>query len=172
MIKTGDRPPVDEWVNNIWPDSAKEAIKEHIQNYSEVVKFRTSAGNPSIRTPIGENCQIIINYNSERGCFVVWNAAIQSAIHKGKSIQPSLGKKIREDIFHSIKPDSIIPEYQEIGRGGSGKVELVLIVGIDAFPDFCEHYRERIRPDMREIPEGKICLYADAGGEIQELRRR
>ena len=39
MIKTGDRPPVDEWVNNIWPDSAKKAIKEHIQNYSEVVKF-------------------------------------------------------------------------------------------------------------------------------------
>lgn len=171
MIKTGDRPPVDEWVNNIWPDSAKEAIKEHIQNYSEVVKFRTSAGNPSIRTPIGENCQIIINYNNERGCFVVWNAAIQSAIHKGKSIQPSLEKRIREDIFHSVKQNSIIPVYQEIERGGSGKVELVLIVGTDAFPDFCKNYKEMIKPDVSKIPAGKICLYADAGDEIQYIER-
>lgn len=172
MIKTGDRLPVDEWVNNIWPGSAKEAIEEHIKEYRNIVKFRTSVRSPTIARPIKKTTQIVLNYNDEKKCFVIWNAAIQAIIHKGRKIHPTLGREIKENFFQSVKPDSVIPVYQEIGRGGSGKVELVLIIGIDAFPDFCKNYKEMIKPDVSKIPKGKICLYADAGGEIQELSRK
>ena len=92
IMKIGDCEIVRECVNNLWPDLAKKSIEKCIPNYEKTVIFRTSTGKPVIST-IEDTFQLVINYNTARKCYIVWNAAIQSHIHTGKKIRPSIGKK-------------------------------------------------------------------------------
>ena len=80
IMKTGDCKIVRECVNNLWPDLAKKFIEKCISNYEKTVIFRTSTGKPVIST-IEDTFQLVINYNTARKCYIVWNAAIQSHLH-------------------------------------------------------------------------------------------
>ena len=173
-MKTGDYKIVDEWFNNVWASCAKEgiaAITKYIPDYKKTVIFRTSTRLPSISKPIKDTYQLVINYNSERDCYIVWNAAIQSHIHTGKKIQPSIGKKGEIMLHERIEPDSIIPLFRGIGYEGSKQVELILFVGKSAIDRFCKEYKYSLKPDCKQIPKGKTCLYAIAGGEIEYIRK-
>ncbi len=171
-IKTGDYPIIDEWVNNTWPATAKEAIRICGINYRKVIKFRTSTGKGTISRPVADSFQLVLNYNSAQKCFVVWNAAIQNEIHHGKKMRLSIGRKGDELLRKPIAPNSITPCFGEIGRGGdrAGRVELILIIGRDALPEFFRGYNDLIVPNRGEIPKGKTCLYAKAGEEIEYIR--
>lgn len=172
-IKTGDHSIIDEWVNNVWPDSAKKAIKDYIPNYRKTVKFRTSMGVATISRPIAEGFQIVINYNSAKKCFVVWNAAIQNKIHRGKKVRLTIGNDGEDLLRKGVGSDSMASVFRKISKRGkdTGFVEKVLLIGENALADFCKNYKEKIIPDKKEIPEGKICLYAVAGGEIEYIQR-
>ena len=175
-IRTGDCNIVNEWVNNTWLEKneekkeAIEAVKEYIPDWKNVVKFRTATESPQISN-LEDSFQLVINYNCDKDCYIVWNAAVQSHVHKDakKSISLSFGETLKEALNHAIDTHSIVPVFQELKRGGSQDVELVLIVGKDAVADFCKNYQEMIKPDSKHIPEGKRCLYAVAGGEIQYI---
>lgn len=169
-MKTGDSAIVDEWLM-AWPEESRKAIQNYIPQYQHVVKFRTSVKNPTIKRPLGDSFQLVINYNSDKECFIVWNAAIQNHIHHGNKIRPSLGKEAEERLLHPIQPDDIISFYRETGRGGSDIVELVLIIGKKALSDFCKQYKELIKPNPRLIPKGKACIFAVAGGEMEYIQR-
>lgn len=172
-IKTGDHSIIDEWVNNVWPDSAKKVIKDYIPNYRKTVKFRTSMGAATISRPIAGDFQIVINYNSAKKCFVVWNAAIQNKIHRGQKMRLTIGSNGEDLLRKTINPDSITVFFRKISKGGRDTkyVEQLLLIGENALADFCKNYKEKILPDKKEIPEGKICLYAVAGGEIEYIQR-
>lgn len=168
-MKTGDHSIVDEWAK-LWPQEALETIENNILDYQRKVKFRTCAATPSISRPIEDSFQLVINYNTEKECFVVWNAAIQNHIHpKGKKIRPALGKD-GEDLLHSIQENCIKPFYREIGSGSSNLVELVLFVGKNALPDFCKQYKELIKPNPKHIPKGKFCVFAVPGGKVEHIQ--
>lgn len=170
MMRTGDYPIVDEWTNNIWPEEAKQAIQKFIPDYMNSVVMRTATTNITISFPLKETAQLIINYHAGKKCFLIWNAAIQETIHKGKEVTIPFGKKLSEELDRTIAADALIPIFKEIGSGGSGKGELILIVGEKAFPNFCKTYKERIKPDISLIPKGKECLYAEAGGTVQHIK--
>lgn len=174
-IRTGDCNIVNEWVNNTWLEKkekkeAIEAVKEYIPDWKKVVKFRTSTEHPQISN-LEDSFQLVINYNYYKECYIVWNAAVQSHIHKDakRSISLSFGETLKEALTHAIDTHSIVSVFQELKCGGSQDVELVLIVGKDAIADFCKNYQEMIKPDSKQIPQGKRCLYAVAGGEIQYI---
>lgn len=176
-IKTGDGATVDEWVNNVWPKDAVKAIKEMIPDYKNAVTFRTSVKNPVISKSLN-NCQLVINYNSAKNCFIVWNAAIQNNIYRRNSkksnskLRLSSGQ-IGEKLLHQkISPNYRQSFYREFGRGGSRYVELIWILGESEITDFCRNYRELIIPDPYGIRQGKTCLYAVAGGEIEYIRSK
>lgn len=167
-IKTGDYQIVDEWTNS-WPSSAKKTIKNCITNYRNIVKFRTSTGDATISRPIADSFQLVINYNSTKNCFIIWNAAIQNDIHNGKRMRLTIGK-MGETLLHKrIDPDSITPFFRDINRSVQNTkcVELILVVGENALADFCKDYEKLIRPDKEIVPKGKTCLYAVAGGEVE-----
>ncbi len=164
-MKTGDCKVVDDFVNNVWPQDAKEAVRKHIPDWKHIVKFRT-AEHPSVCNSLDSSFQLIINYNPYTKCFIVWNAAIQKEIHQGKRISLSLGKDGEEKLHENIDSNSIIPVFRNIGRGNTGQVELAFIVGANAIGEFCKTYKERMKPDCKCIPEGKRCLYAASGEEI------
>lgn len=164
---TGDYPIVEEWATT-WPGEAVAAIESNIEDYRHIVKFRTSTTKATIRGPIEDSFQLVIDYDSTQKCFVVWNAIVQNHIHNGKDIKPTLGVE-GECLLHTIKPDAIMPFYREIGRAGSDFVELLLFVGMDAFPEFCKEYKDYIKPNPKLIPKGKSCIYAKAGGELQYI---
>lgn len=175
IITTGDDAIVDEWVNNVWPEDAKQAITEHIPDWKNAVTFRTSSESPVISKPL-ENCQLIINYNNEKNCFVVWNAAIQSQIYGADrknpngELRPALGC-VGERILHeAITPDFQKCFFREFGRGGSKYVELIWILGTNAIINFCKNYKHMIIPDPKLIPKGKTCLHAIAGQEIVHIQ--
>lgn len=174
IITTGDGAVVDEWVNNVWPVDAKKAITDHIPDWINTVTFRTSSRNPVI-SKLLDNCQLIINYNSEKNCFVVWNAAIQSQIYRANrknakaKLRPALGCAGERILHKKITPNFQECYYREVGRGGSNHVELIWILGNEAFVNFCQDYKRMILPDPTKIPKGKSCLYAVAGGEIQYI---
>lgn len=168
IIKTGDGKTVDDWVNNVWPTDAVKAITSTIHNWKNVVKLRASVNEPVV-SKLSNTCQLVVNYNSEAKCFAVWNAAIQAHIHQGDKLRLSVGSKGKEIIHQNCAADSLISIYRPIGQGKSNYVELIWIVGTDAFVDFCKEYKKLIRPDPASIPKGKICLYAVAGGEIQYI---
>lgn len=168
-IKTGDFWIVDRWLER-WPYDAVKAITEYIPDYQNVVKFRRSTTGPTVGN-LKDSFQLVINHNCDKDCYIVWNAAVQSRIHEDakKSISLSFGEELKEKLTHPIDSNGIVPVFQGIGRGGSQDVELVLIVGKDAIADFCKNYQEMIKPDIKQIPNGKRCLYAVAGGEIQYI---
>ena len=168
-IKTGDCGIVDKWLER-WPDEAVKAVTEYIPDYQNVVKFRRSTTGPTVGN-LKDSFQLVINHNCDKDCYIVWNAAVQSRIHEDakKSISLSFGEELKEKLTHPIDSNGIVPVFQGIGRGGSQDVELVLIVGKDAIADFCKNYQEMIKPDIKQIPNGKRCLYAVAGGEIQYI---
>lgn len=168
-IKTGDYWIIDEWVNNIWPANAKKTIKNCITNYRDVVKFRTSTGDATISRPIADSFQLVINYNSTKKCFIIWNAAIQNGIHGGKKMRLTIGKA-GEDLLHKeISSNSIKRFFRDVNRSVQNAkcVELILVVGENALADFCKDYKKWIRPDKEIVPKGKTCLYAVAGGEVE-----
>lgn len=167
-IKTGDHWLVDRWVK-CWPDGTAETVAKNIPDYKETVIFRCSTGKPSIAPPLGKDAQLVVNYNYHKNCFIVWNAAVQSYIHRGKKICPYIGAEGEERMHKEIAPDSIEPFFRKLGRGGSNEVELVLIVGVDALEKFCKNYMEYLRPDIATIPKGKQCLYAVAGRELERI---
>lgn len=167
-IKTGDHPIVDNWVNNIWPETSKSAIKQYIPDYQKTVKFRTSTGNPSISN-LTNGFQLVINYNYYKECYIVWNAAIQSQIHSGKKYKLSFGKKGEDLLQENVSAVAVMPFYRNVWPPKTGYVELILIVGKDAIADFCKNYQEMIKPDSKQIEKGKRCLYAVSGGEIQYI---
>lgn len=171
-IKTGDYPIIDEWVNNVWPSDAKTATKNYIADYRRIVKFRTSMGVATISRPIADSFQIVINYNSAKKCFVVWNAAIQNGIHNGKKIRLTIGEDGEALLRKAIAPDSITPFFRKIRKKGSGieYVEMIFLVGQNAIADFCANYKDMIVPNEEQIPHGKTCLYAVAGGEIEYIQ--
>ena len=164
---TGDYPIVEDWAKG-WPEEAVTAIENNIEDYRHIVKFRTAATTATISGPIEESFQLVINYNSAKECFVVWNAAIQNSIHSSNGIELSLGTE-GERLLHSIQPDVIMPFYREIGCGGSNCVELVLFIGRNVFPEFCKASKEHIKPNPELIPKGKSCVYAETGGELQYI---
>lgn len=170
-IKTGDYPIIDEWVNNTWPATAKEAIRTCGINYRKVIKFRTSTGKVTISRPIADSFQLVLNYNSAKKCFVVWNAAIQKEIHHGKKMRLSIGCEGDELLRKPIAPNSVTSCFREIGRGRdcAGCVELILIIGQDALPEFFRQYNDLLVPNRGKIPKGKTCLYARAGGKIEYI---
>lgn len=171
-IKTGDYPIVDEWVNNWWPDDAKKAIMTYIPDFQHRIKFRTCVKVPTISKSLKDSFQLVINYNSEKNCFIVWNAAIQNHIHRmnnKKKLRLAIGCSGERLLHQPIETNTIAHFFREFGRGGSKNVEMISIVGKNALADFCKDYREKIKPDPKNIPEGKICLYAVAGGEIEYI---
>lgn len=171
MMRTDDYPIVDEWVNNVWPEEAKQAIQKFIPDYTKSVVMRTATTQLTIASPLKEQARLVINYDSSKKCFIIWNAAIQKVIHPRKKIHISYGAELEKNLCNSDYSNALIPVFREIGSGGSGKVELILIVGEEAFPDFCKEYKEKIKPDKNLIPKGKECLYAEAGGKIQYIKR-
>lgn len=99
------------------------------------------------------------------------DAVIQCHIHKGKKISLPIGTEGKKILDGIIAPESIIPFYRRIGHGNSDQVELVLFVGGNAIEDFCKEYEKLLKPDPKQIPQGKTCLYAVAGGEIEYIQR-
>lgn len=174
ILKTGDGKIVDEWINNVWPENARQAITDLIPNWESVVTLRTAVKQPVIRK-MPENCQLVINYNSERNCFVIWNAAIQHYIYRRKcengkaKLRLSMGSTGERLLHQHITANFQKCYYREFGRGKSKYVELIWILGEEAFVDFCKDYKNMILPDPNNIPKGKTCLYAVAGGEIQYI---
>ena len=168
-IATGDCWIVDKWMER-WPNDAVKAITEYIPDYQNVVKFRRSTASPTVSN-LRDSFQLVINYNCDKDCYIVWNAAVQSFIHKDakKSIPLSFGEALKEALADAIDTHSIVPVLQELRRGGSQDVELILIVGKDAIADFCKNYQEMLKPNSKQIPKGKQCLYAVAGGELQYI---
>lgn len=170
-IRTGEGKTVDDWVKYVWPDHAKLAILNYIPDYRKTVKLRTSNGKPTISRPIGGECRIVINYNSGKNCFIVWDAGIQNRIHHGQKMHLPMGKA-GEDLLHKpIDPNSVTPFFREFTQNGTRYVEMISLVGGNALEDFCKNYRERILPNRKEIPEGRICLYTDDDGSIKEISR-
>lgn len=175
-IKTGDYPIVDEWAK-LLPNNAFQTITTYIPDYKKVVKIRRSTGKPQIST-LEDSFQLVINYNCYRDCFIVWNAAIQHHIYrknnkngKGK-LRLSLGSVGERLLHQQITTNFQKCYYREFGRGGSNHVELIWILGRDAFVDFCKDYPQMIIPDPTMIPKGKSCLYAVAGEEIQYIKSK
>lgn len=171
-IKTGDHSIIDEWVNNVWPDSAKKAIKDYIPNYRKTVKFRTSMGVATISRPIADSFQIVINYNSAKKCYIVWNAAIQNKIRNGKKMRLTIGEDGEALLRKAITSDSITPFFRKFRLKDSNAeyVEMIFLVGQNAIADFCANYKDMIVPNEEQIPTGKTCLYAVAGGEIEYIQ--
>ena len=173
-IKTGDCNNVNEWVNNTWPEKneeekkAIEAVKKYIPDWQNVVKFRTATDRPKISN-LENSFQLVINYNCDKGCYIVWNAAIQNHIHAKKKYSLSIGANGKDLLHKTIFPTSITLFYRDVWPPREKQVELILIVGKDSIADFCKNYQEMIKPDIKQIPNGKRCLYAVAGGEIQYI---
>lgn len=161
---------VEEWVNGVWPDYAKDAIKNHIRRYWEVVKLRTSMDKPTISGRMPKNVQLVINYNSNKKCFIVWNAAIQRSIHKGRRMHLPIGATGESLLHKPIASDAITPFFREFRQGGVDCAELILIVGKDAFVNFCQNYMKYLTPDSAKIPKGRLCLHAIAGEEIAYIQ--
>lgn len=168
MMKTGDYQIVDEWVKT-WSEDAKNVITKNIPDYQNKIKFRTSTECPVIHD-IEDTFQLIINYNSAKKCFIVWNAAIQKHIHSGKKITLSLGNKGKDKLHEIISPTSIIKFFREVEYQDSNEVELILFIGNDALENFCKNYEQMIKPVPEEIPAGKTCLYAVAGEKIEYIQ--
>ena len=162
---------VEEWQRNVWPAGTKEIMSDNIPDYTNVVKPRTSTTTITVTAPSEETFQLVVNYYAYKKCFIVYNAAIQNFLHPGAEWKITFGKAVKDRLAGSIDEDAIIPVFKDVSRGGKNCVELVLIVGVDALGDFCREYKKWIRPDVSLIPEGKTLLYADAGGEIQYLRK-
>lgn len=174
-IETGDYPIVDEWVNNWWPDNAKKAIMTYIPDFQHRIKFRTCVKFPTISKSLEDSFQLVINYNCDNDCFIVWNAAIQNHIHwmnSKKKLHLDIGCSGERLMHRPIDANTITHFFREFGRGGSKYVEMISIVGKDALADFCKDYSKMIIPDPNSIPKGRICLYAVAGGEIQYILSR
>lgn len=169
-IRTGDFPIVNEWVNNTWPEKAKEAIAQYVPDYKNSFIFRTAETVITIKAPIEGSYQIILNYCISKKCFLVYNAAIQNCIRQSEKIHIRLGKSVLDSLSQPIVHDSISSVFQEIRKNGRGQVEHVLIVDADAIEKFCKSYKELIVPDTNLIPRMKTCLYAEAGGEIQKIQ--
>lgn len=173
-IKTGDCNTVDEWVNNTWLEKSEkkkeaiEAVKKHIPDWQNVVKFRTATENPKISN-LKDSFQLVINYNCDKDCYIVWNAAVQNHIHTKKNYSLSIGTKGKDLLHETILPTSITPFYRNVRPLRAKQVELILIVGKDAIADFCKNYQKMIRPNSKQIPKGKRCLYAVAGGTIEYI---
>lgn len=173
-IKTGDCSIVDEWVNNTWLEKnekkkkAIEAVKKYIPDWQNVVKFRTATDSPKISN-LEDSFQLVINYNYYKECYIVWNAAIQNHIHAKKKYSLSIGANGKDLLHKTISPTSITPFYRNVRPLREKQVELILIVGKDAIADFCKNYQEMLKPDSKQMPKGKRCLYAVAGGEIQYM---
>lgn len=159
----------------MWPEEAKKAITAHIPDWKNTVTFRTSSKNPVISKSL-DNCQLIINYNSERKCFIVWNAAIQRQIYRVNrknakaKLRPALGCAGERILHKMITPNFQECYYREFGRGGSKHVELIWILGTNAIIDFCKNYKQMIVPDPKLIPKGKTCLYATVGQNIEYIQ--
>ena len=83
---------------------------------------------------------------------------------------PSIGKT-GEELLRKVRSDDIVPFFREIGYDGAQQVELILILGENAIEPFCEDYETYLEPNREQIPEGKICLYAVACGEIEYIRQ-
>lgn len=141
-IKTGDGKTVDDWVKYVWPDHAKLAILNHIPNCRKTLKLRTSNGKPTISRPIGSECLFIINYNSGKDCFIVWKAARQNEIHHGKKMHLPMGKAGEELLHKPIDPNSVKPFSREFTHNGVKDSEEILIVGKNAFENFCKNYQQ------------------------------
>lgn len=172
-IRTGDCNIVNEWVNNTWLEKkekkeAIEAVKEYIPDWKNVVKFRTATDSPQISN-LEDSFQLVINYNYYKECYIVWNAAIQNHIHTKKKYSLSIGTKGKDLLHKTISPTSITLFYRDVWPPREKQVELILIVGKDAIANFCKNYQEMIKPDSKQIPNEKRCLYAVAGGEIQYI---
>lgn len=171
-LKTGEKKMMDEWVNNHYPESAKKAIVTYLPDYRHIARFRVNTGNPQVSS-LDENVHFVLNYNCDRKCFIVWNAAVQRSIHQpkdGKSIQLTVGAALKNRLHQRINSDATIRIYQEIRGHGDTQVELVLIVGEDALVDFLRNYQELLKPIPTEIKKGKACLYAVAGGEVEYIQ--
>lgn len=158
---------VKEWQRNVWPEGTKEIVA----GYMNVIMPRTSTTTITVTAPVEKSFQLIVNYYSYKKCFIVYNAAIQDFLHSGGEWKITFGKAVEDKLASSIDSNAIIPVFKDTRRGGKNCVELVLIVGVNALGDFCRTYKEWIRPDVSLIPDGKTLLYADAGGEIQFLRK-
>lgn len=173
-IRTGDCNIVNEWVNNTWLEKneekkeAIEAVKEYIPDWKNVVKFRTATDSPQISN-LEDSFQLVINYNCDKGCYIVWNAAVQKHIHAKKKYLLSIGTKGKDLLHKTILPTSITPFYRNVRPLREKQVELILIVGKNAIADFCKNYQEMIKPDSKQIPKGKRCLYAVTGGTIEYI---
>lgn len=170
-IRTGEHPMIDEWVNNNWPDGAKEAIVTCIPDYQDVMRLRTSTSGPKV-SAWGDRVQIVLNYNHDKDCFIVWNAAIQRSIHRSSkpdSIILSFGADLEAQLRQPIESDSVSYVYQEIRDSAPKLVELVLVVGQNALSRFLRNYSEMLKPDPKQIKKGKSCVYAVAGGEIEYI---
>lgn len=162
---------VEEWQRNVWPAGTKEIISDNITDYMNVVKPRTSTTTITVTAPSEKTFQLVVNYYAYKKCFIVYNAAIQTFLHPGAEWKITFGKAVKDRLAGSIDEDAIIPVFKDVRRGGKNSVELVLIVGMEALSGFCKSYKEWIKPDVSLIPAGKTLLYADAGGEIQYLRK-
>lgn len=168
-MKTGAALIVDDWVNNNWPEEAKEAACNFIRDF-RAIAFCTSETGPTF-TPIdAKNCQIMVDYYRSRKCYLVYNAAIHIYLSKKEQIKITFGKRVTERLAQPISQDSISCVYQEIRGDGKDQVELVLIVGENAIEKLFQSYKTLIVPDANQIPKGKTCIYADAGGEIQRIK--
>lgn len=166
----GDSHIVKEWVSNTWQEKGYEAIAQLIPDSENEVLYRTSDVGPSISRSKIKNHQIIVNYNICKRYYLVYNAAIQKYIHKSNPIHISPGSIVKKRLAQCIEADSISFVFQDIKGDGDDQVELVLVVGENAIEQFCKSYKELIFPDANQIPKGKTCIYADAGGEIQRIR--
>ena len=155
-----------------WTESAKKVVQRYIPNESETVRLNENInGMYTVTPPIEHSVQLIITYVYGWKAYIVWNAAIQNAIHPCKKMQLVMGKDASE-ILHRREYDSIFQTFKEVKKykSGGNYVELVLVVGKNAFSDFCKSYEMYMYPDTELIPKGKKCLYATAGGEIQEIQ--
>ena len=166
---------VSDWLKT-WPQDVGAAIVRCVPNFWTVVKPRTSDdGKPCISAPIESTYQLVINYCRTKKCYIVWNATIQNKIHKGKNnrpakkIHPTMGVNAMRILEKSINPDSVTPTFRDCKVNGKRYVECVYIIGGNALIDFCENYRDKIKPDVESIPKGKVCLYSETDGTVHEI---
>lgn len=155
-----------------WPESAKKVVERYIPNESETVRLNENInGMHTVTYPIERSIQLIITYMYDKEVYIVWNAAIQNAIHQCKEMKLVMGKDASE-LLYRREHNSIFQTFKEVKnyKRGGNYVELVLCIGKDAFVDFCKSYEMYMYPDAESIPKGKKCLYAVAGGEIQEIQ--
>lgn len=157
-----------------WPDDAENILYTTIPNARQCVRIGSSTNNEfTTTTKIDVFDQLVISYNPCYRIFIAWNSAIHAYLHKdeGKTIKFHVGSQINKFLKEKKFVDAyeIVACFRPISNYGVNCVEQILIIGRNAISDFCQEYVTYLYPDVLKIPEGKKCLYAEAGGKIREV---